>query len=310
MPCFAVQRSWRVLVFTSLLCLLWTCKVVVKAKQQEKPTHSCVIRRLRSLDNLDKRIYSAASPNKSPPETRLPIQGGRPRGGAKSDFSQPRSNESSTSSHQRRLIVAMVFAALFNDTLQVSLLIPILPSLIRQSGISENAEIAMGIFFAAKDIFQFLGAPAAGWITQVVGCQVALTTSTIGLGVATLVFAQATSFPALLLARSLQGLASAAVLCGGLSLVAESHPSEMRGSAMGLACTGLAMGVLCGPLLGGVLFSHLGQKSTFRLAGAGVLANAAAQILLSRRLAPVLVKERGLSALNSDHLPSHNPFPR
>ena len=207
---------------------------------------------------------------------------------AKGGFSQqPQRASSSTSSDslRRKMALAMVFAALFNDTLQVSLLVPMLPSLIRQTGISENAEIAMGIFFASKDIFQLLGAPVAGWLTQVVGCQVALTASTVGLGVATLVFAQATSFPSLLIARSCQGAASAAVLCGGLSLVAETHPSEIRGRAMGLACTGLAMGVLCGPLLGGLLFSHFGQKTTFRLAACVVLLNAAAQMILSK-LAP------------------------
>eukprot|EP00977_Amphora_coffeiformis_P000339 scaffold96_cov172-Amphora_coffeaeformis.AAC.3 len=189
---------------------------------------------------------------------------------------------------RRKITVALVFAALFNDTLQVSLLVPILPALIRNAGITENAEIAMGIFFAAKDVFQLLGAPIAGHVTQIVGGQVALTASTMGLGLATLVFAQATSYTSLLVARSLQGAASAAVLCGGLSLVAETHPSHVRGSAMGVACTGLAMGVLCGPLLGGILFSRLGQTATFRWAAAVVLGNAALQMVLARLLAPVV----------------------
>jgi hypothetical protein len=41
----------------------------------------------------------------------------------------------------------------------------------------------------------------------------------------------------LLLARAAQGAASAAILSGGLSLIAETHPPEFRGAAMGTRAT-------------------------------------------------------------------------
>lgn len=93
-------------------------------------------------------------------------------------------------------------------------------------------------------------------------------------------FAEATTFSQLLLARGAQGAASAAVLCGGMSLIAETHPQEIRGSAMGFAQTGLAFGLLCGPLIGGLLFERLGRVKTFRLAAGIVLANALAMVSL------------------------------
>lgn len=102
--------------------------------------------------------------------------------------------------------------------------------------------------------------------------------STAGLGLATFVFAGATTFPQLLFARGAQGAASAAVLCGGMSLIAETHEQSIRGSAIGFAQTGLALGLLCGPLIGGLLFERLGRKKTFRLAAAIVLMNALAQL--------------------------------
>jgi MFS family permease len=115
-------------------------------------------------------------------------------------------------------------------------------------------------------------------LTSNTSAHTALISSTIGLGLATFVFAEATTFWQLLVARGTQGAASAAVMCGGLSLIAETHPQNIRGSAIGLAQTGLALGLLCGPLIGGLLFEKLGRVKTFRLAAAVVLANALAMM--------------------------------
>lgn len=96
--------------------------------------------------------------------------------GVSGGYSNDENDNSNSEAFRRKITVAMVFAALFNDTLQVSMLVPLLPSLIRQTELDENvSEIAMGIFFASKDIFQLLGAPLAGWITQVVYVLVRIT---------------------------------------------------------------------------------------------------------------------------------------
>ena len=145
---------------------------------------------------------------------------------------------------------------------------------------NDNAVASLGLFFASKDICQMACAPLAGILTSKASSNVALMLSTAGFGLATFVFADATTFRQLLLARGAQGAASAAVLCGGMSLIAETHEQSIRGSAIGLAQTGLALGLLCGPLIGGLLFERLGRKKTFRLAGAIVLMNALAQLSL------------------------------
>ena len=163
------------------------------------------------------------------------------------------------------------------------MLTPIVPLLIASPpplGVTVNAQMAMGLLYASKDIFQLVSAPLAGYLTAQYSSQSALWLSTFGLGVATLCFAEASTFPSLLFARSCQGAASAAMMSGGLSLIAETHPGEKRGAAMGMVFTGLAVGVLCGPLIGGLLFDKLGRKQTFRLAGCVVLLNAFGQLLL------------------------------
>lgn len=184
---------------------------------------------------------------------------------------------------RRRLTVLLVATALFNDMLQLTMLLPIIHTLVTSPpplGVEGNSELALGVFFASKDICQMAMAPVAGILTSKTSPNVALLLSTVGLGLATAVFAEATTFWQLLFARGAQGAASAAVMCGGMSLIAETHSTNIRGSAIGLAQTGLAGGLLCGPLIGGLLFERLGRKQTFRLAAMIVLANAFAQLIL------------------------------
>lgn len=191
--------------------------------------------------------------------------------------------------HRQRLVVLLVATALFNDMLQLTILLPIIHTLVTSppplgvataSLSNENAVASLGLFFASKDICQMAFAPLAGLLTSKTSSNVALMLSTAGLGLATFVFAEAKTFRQLLMARGAQGAASAAVLCGGMSLIAETHEQSVRGSAMGLAQTGLALGLLCGPLIGGLLFEKLGRKMTFRLAAGLVVLNALAQLCL------------------------------
>ena len=155
---------------------------------------------------------------------------------------------------RRSLVVLLVATALFNDMLQLTMLLPIIHTLVSSPpplGVTNNKEVALGLFFASKDICQMISAPFAGVLCSKFSPQVALISSILGLGVATVVFAEANTFWQLLLARGAQGAASAAVLCGGLSLIAETHPQSIRGKAMGYAQSGLAAGMLMGPLIGG-----------------------------------------------------------
>lgn len=202
-------------------------------------------------------------------------------GGAATVTNAP--SKSLSEQRRRRMIVWLVGSALMNDSLQVSMLLPMIHSLVTSPpplGVPDSsAEIAMGIFFAAKDMLQLATAPLAGILVARTSAQRALFLSTAALGGATLVFSQATTFTQLLIARAAQGAASAAVLTGGLSLIATTHPADVRGTAMGLANTGLALGLVTGPLIGGALYAAWGRQRTFLLAGSIVLLNALAQFL-------------------------------
>jgi len=109
--------------------------------------------------------------------------------------------------------------------------------------------------------------------------------------------AEGTTFRQLLVARGCQGAASAAIMSGGLSLIAETQPAHSRGRSLAFAYTGLALGVLSGPLVGGLLFERLGRRRTFYLAGSVVLVNALAQMpLLYESPASLLAAEHASAA--------------
>jgi DHA1 family solute carrier family 18 vesicular amine transporter 1/2 len=215
----------------------------------------------------------------------LTIRGGGGGGGGENNNNN-NNNNNNTNRRSQRLTVLLVAIALFNDTLQLTMLLPIIHTLVTSPpplGVTTNTEIALGIFFASKDICQMTFAPFAAILTSKTSPNVALLVSTIGLGLATLLFAEGTTFIQLLIARAFQGAASAAVMCGGMSLIAQTHSSpgeNNRGSAIGLAQTGLALGLLCGPLIGGLLFQKLGRKKTFQCAAIFVMMNAIAQLFV------------------------------
>jgi len=302
------KSSWRALILSSL-AIITTASLsdrlpCCSALQRRSPPLNCKSvlpspknRRRTSPDNNRREELQHFSANDdSDGTTQLSIRGG--------------DNNSSTiiipQTRRRNLVVLLVATALFNDMLQLTMLLPIIHTLVSSPpplGVTTNKEVALGLFFASKDLCQMLFAPIAGILTSKTSANAALILSTVGLGLATFVFAEATTFRQLLIARGAQGAASAAVMCGGLSLIAETHPPDVRGAAMGLAQTGLAFGLLCGPLIGGLLFQRLGRKRTFRLAAGILIANAAGMVGLMGLAPPDRTaeeRERGETVTKDD----------
>ena len=179
--------------------------------------------------------------------------------------------------HRQKLTVTTVGLALFNDVLLLLMLVPMLPSLLD----GQPDEMRVACLFSAKDVCQMLAAPFAGWLTLQAGASVSLGASLLGLAASTVAFAEARGFRSLLLARALQGATSAALMSGGLTLIAQTHAATERGAAIARAHSGLGLGAALGPVLGGLLFDAIGRRATFYAAAALVLLTACAQLLLS-----------------------------
>ena len=189
---------------------------------------------------------------------------------------------------RQRLTVGIVGLALFNDVLLLLMLVPVLPSLVAQHGIAPD-DMRLAVLFSAKDACQMCCAPLAAGLTMRAGASASLSLSLLGLWASTIAFAEAHGFPQLLLARALQGATSAALMSGGLTLVAQTHLPAERSVALAHAHSGLGIGAALGPVLGGLLVERCGRRATFHIAAALVLLTALAQLVLTIAAPPSLL---------------------
>ncbi|KAK7862270.1 hypothetical protein R5R35_006641 [Gryllus longicercus] len=126
--------------------------------------------------------------------------------------------------------------------------------------LSESSRV--GLLLASKALVQLLCNPLVGLLTSRVGSRVPQLLGSASLLAAALAFAVGQSFVALLMARSLQGVASACVGVSGMSLVAELFPgAAARSRVMGAVLGAAATGVLLGYPLGGALYQLSGGKA-------------------------------------------------
>ena len=177
----------------------------------------------------------------------------------------------------RRTTLA-VGMALCNDVLLLLMLVPMLPHLLPAG----SSALALSFVFSAKDAAQLLLAPLAGALTLHFGARRTLAASLFAVAAATVAFAEARGLRALLAARALQGAASAALMSGGLTLVAETHPPAERASAIARAQAGLGVGAAIGPVFGGLMLEAAGRRGAFYSAAALVLLNGVAVIAVGR----------------------------
>ena len=96
--------------------------------------------------NISKRRITGDIKTASASGSILTIRGGGSDGDGGSRDSNRRS---------QRLTVLLVAIALFDDTLQLTMLLPIIHTLVTSPppiGVTTNTKVALGIFFASKDI--------------------------------------------------------------------------------------------------------------------------------------------------------------
>jgi multidrug resistance protein len=173
--------------------------------------------------------------------------------------------------------LVVVTMTIFADMLLYGLIVPILPSYAADMGVSE---LAIGVLFGSYSLALLVTTPFFGTLTDRVGRRGPMIGGAVGLVAATLMFAVAASYPALVGARLLQGVAAAATWIAGLALVADLFPAQGRGRAMGIALSGMTVGVLVGPPLGGLLYEWGGYAAPFVVAAAVALVDGAAIALL------------------------------
>jgi EmrB/QacA subfamily drug resistance transporter len=71
------------------------------------------------------------------------------------------------------------------------------------------------------------------------------------------------NYQMLLASRMLTGIGTAAIMCTGVSMLADVYPAQSRGKAFGINTASVYLGLSMGPLVGGVVVDVLGWRSVF-----------------------------------------------
>jgi MFS family permease len=163
-----------------------------------------------------------------------------------------------------RLLLGLIALAVFTETMMYDMVVPFLPSHVREWGVDE---VGVGLLFAVYAVPLILTTIFLGRFADRMGRRGPLLTGAFGLALAALFFCLADCFVEALLARLLQGAASAALGIGGLALLADLCPNDRRGRTMGVFMTAMSLGTMLGPPLGGVLYDWSGYLLPFLFSG-------------------------------------------
>jgi DHA1 family tetracycline resistance protein-like MFS transporter len=149
----------------------------------------------------------------------------------------------------RKRALGTIFLTILLDLIGFGMILPLLPFYAQQFGASE---LAIGLLFSSYSLAQLVCAPLLGRLSDRVGRRPVLLVSIAGSAVAYLLFAAADSFLALLVARTLAGVAAANYAIGQ-AYVADVTPPDQRSKAMGLVGAAFGLGFVLGPAFGGEL---------------------------------------------------------
>jgi DHA1 family solute carrier family 18 vesicular amine transporter 1/2 len=167
----------------------------------------------------------------------------------------------SSAEPRRRLApLLVVVLAVFTDMLLYTVVIPVLPIYATTLGVSATFT---SVLFASYSLALLLVTPIVSQISDRVGRRLPMLLGLVGLALSTAVFAFATDFFQLVLARALQGVAAGITWSAGLALLADAYEAVDRGWAMGVSMSAVSAGSLLGPPLGGFLYERAGYEAPF-----------------------------------------------
>lgn len=151
-------------------------------------------------------------------------------------------------------------AILFLDMLLYSVIIPLTPYYEENFNASPTL---IGVLFSSYSITLLIFTTYFGNLTDRIGRKKPIVIGLIGLTLSTIVFAHPFNFEMLIIARGLQGIASAATWTASLALLADMFVKKERAFAMGIAMTSMSAGTLLGAPIGGFLIEFGGYATPF-----------------------------------------------
>ena len=166
-----------------------------------------------------------------------------------SSIASPSSFASSRHAH------AVILAIVMLDAVGISLVMPIVPSLLREVGHTGDLGWRFGAFLSLYALMQFLCAPVLGALSDRFGRRPVLLVSVLGAAIDALFMAFAPSLWMLFVGRAIAGMTGASMAVASAA-IADLTPEHQRARWFGRmgACFGL--GFIAGPAIGGVLGDH------------------------------------------------------
>jgi DHA1 family tetracycline resistance protein-like MFS transporter len=158
--------------------------------------------------------------------------------------------------NQRRALFT-VFGIVFVDLVGFGILVPIIPLYAEAFGASE---FVVGLLLASYSLFQFVGAPVLGRLSDERGRRPILLVSLFGSVLAWTLFGLAHALWVLFLARILAGLMGGNIATAQ-AYIADVTPPEERAKGLGLLGAAFGLGFVFGPAIGG-FFSDPGIVSS------------------------------------------------
>jgi len=125
------------------------------------------------------------------------------------------------------------------------------------------SQISIGVLFASFATASFVGAPIVGVLTDRFGRKIPMIAGLFLLAGSTLMYAISVKFWLLLIARILQGFASAVTWTASMASVGDAFTPETQGAAYSKLLTLSGLGSMVGPLIGGFFVKISGGNKAF-----------------------------------------------
>ena len=169
--------------------------------------------------------------------------------------------------------LVFIFITLLIDIIGLGIIIPVLPSLIREltGGTLSEASMYGGWMLFAYASMQFVCAPIMGGLSDRYGRRPVLLASLFGFGVDYIFLAFAPTLAWLFVGRVIAGIMGASFTTGAAYIADVSTP-ETRAQNFGIIGAAFGLGFIIGPLLGGLLEEY-GSRVPFMVSAGLSLVN-------------------------------------
>ena len=173
---------------------------------------------------------------------------------------------------KKKSALFVIFVTVFIDLIGFGMIIPLSPYLAREFNASE---FQVGLLMSIYSLMQFFFAPMWGRVSDYKGRKPIILLSLVGAGLSHIMFAFASTYWGLFLARTLAGFFGANIATA-MAYVADVTDEGNRSKQMGLIGAAFGLGFIFGPFFGAELArfgEHIGHLppfgSSFAAIGAG-----------------------------------------